>query len=267
MYELVQLLWRLLTWDSNSRPSAEQALQAPFFQIDTSEYFKEGGSLRDYPVRNRGNAVNQQERSCESLSMFLQLRNQPAKLHPSTPSIAPLDVIKSNHYTASPSHSRSHSLLSDSLLSTKHKHKRNKSTPLTLTESIFAMSSPLEMSFFSPSLTPAKEVETAGMQGRTSVSQPPLVNARETPVETPLKLPFKKLTAEDYRTPTPVCKTNLLSHSIIAKRQFAERGRNTDLNRRQILPPPSFDDVVSNPVFGMNTEATSPFQIPFSLSH
>lgn len=265
MYELVQLLWQLLSWDSASRPTAEQALQSRFFQIDSSEYLKEGVSLRNYQSQPKGTTVRQQaERSCESLSMFLQMRNQPANLH-STPVMTPLDVIKSSNDLPISAHHRHNSLLADPV-QTKRKHKRNMTTPLTLAETAVVMSSPLEMSFFSPTLTSSNEVDNGSLPNRR-ILKPPLVNARETPIETPLKLPFKKLTAEDYMTPPPVCKPKLItSHSILSKRPKAESGQNADQIKSQILHPPSFDEIVTNPGVDHSTEATHPFQIPFTIT-
>ena len=102
---------------------------------------KDSKEYRDYQLLHKEKKSNPHpERSCESLSLFLQTRNQPANLHPSTPSLSPYDIAKP--MKSSP----------DKIDSSKRKHKRYKTTPLTRADSAFTQS-PLQVSFFSPTFT------------------------------------------------------------------------------------------------------------------
>lgn len=257
-YELVQLLWKLLVWDPEKRPTAEQALQSPFFKFDE---LKNGSTLQSCQIFDKGNKSKQQaERSCESLSLFLQMRNQPANLHPFTPVMTPLDVIKASNHPQEPFHRTRYSDLSD--LSTKRKHKRYQTSPLTLAESAYTHSP--HQAFFSPTLSSTSPRNPDIGPPSRLVLSPPIVNARETPVESTLKLPFKQLTAEDYKTPPPSCRPKMVSQS---RRSRVESGRNSNQFDFHILHPPSFDDVVSNPSLSFASEAMSPFQIPFHFQY
>ena len=242
------MLWKLLSWNAESRPTAEQALQSSFFKLNNFNKKKDSKEYRDYQLLHKEKKSNPHpERSCESLSLFLQTRNQPANLHPSTPSLSPYDIAKP--MKSSP----------DKIDSSKRKHKRYKTTPLTRADSAFTQS-PLQVSFFSPTFTsPTPDNEIPRFPSRLVLSS--RKSAPSTDIS--FSIPFKKLTPADYQTPPPVCRQTMVSHSVLYQKPFPRSGRSSTIQiDSHLLHPPSFDDVLTSPSLGKSSDALSPFQIP-----
>lgn len=207
---------------------------------------------------------NQTERSCESLSVFLQMRNHPANLHPTTPVMTPLDVIKSSNMIQESSHRSRHSDISDSVVVTRKKHKRNQSTPLTLADD--SVNHSPSLAFQSPSLSlSTNDQEKRDTPSRLVLSSPNSVDSRVTPLDKSLTLPYKKLTAEDYTTPPPASNLKMLTLSMIHQNRLARRSPSVRLDSH-ILHPPSFDNVTATSSPIISSEALSPCQIPFQFS-
>lgn len=262
----MQLLWRLLSWDSKSRPTAEEALQSPFFTLYGFNGKKDGSDLKSYQIFNKKDETkNQTERSCESLSVFLQMRNHPANLHPTTPIMTPLDVIKSSNMIQESSHRSRHSDIADSAVVTRRKHKRNQSTPLTLGDDNVSHS-PTLTPFLSPSQPRSiNDQEKRDVPSRLVLSSPTSVDSRVTPLDKGLTLPYKPLTAEDYTTPPPASNLKMLTLSMIHQNRLARRSPSVRLDSH-ILHPPSFDIVAATSSPIIPSEAMSPCQIPFQFS-
>ena len=275
----MDLLWKLLSWESQHRPTAEQALQSPFFQLDHNPQNHDSTNLHNIQIfTKRTEGKMNDERSCESLSVFLQMQNKPAHLHPHTPAKTPQDVIKTTLF----SQSIDHVDIPNATTIHSKKHKRSLSMPLTLAEAQLT-NSPIKRAYFSPSISPSTHTHTnanTNTNVNTNVSNNQHIITSQSPVVNPTLSPeisltfFKKnLTADDFKTPTPVRPTlsNQVAMLSFSRKLPMECDRSLSQLKKKVVQPPSFDDITVNSMDCSLNDVLSPCETPlnfqFSLKH
>ena len=230
-YELVQLLWELLCWDSSKRLTAEQALNSRFFKV---------GSIASSLTSNQSPVLVQAqqplsspERSCESLSSFFQQNNLPR------PTLSPGPKLHHPKETTSPQTEEEHVPLSnDSALhnSLVHKHKRLHSAPICRLESEAGISNvPIASDGSGSSPRPVSEANTLLLSHSDSARV----------IETPNFVPSKILTPEDYRTPPLIMKS--VQEGQLSRPPFMcspkLRTPPVSVSQSGIVHPPLFEDI------------------------
>ena len=281
-YELVQLLRQLLVWEGEYRPTAEQALDSPFFKV--------GDPSWNHPFANTTSAVLVQsqpvihtERSCESLSACMQQESYPARVLHRSPintqlSVSPVrpktsyGVTKPSRISpieVSPPNYKHH--LARSMVSTRtvspyvnHKHRRIQTTPLSAKDA-FIIHTPIQVSegstvsdIFSPDLVHST---TQSVPIESTKSNHSSITHLFSPQ--PFQMHFQHtLSAEDYRTPTPSTLALLREGQLPQPPVFQEKEVVVSPKPPLISHPPSFDEISSTRCDQFMKQIASPMQIP-----